>query len=186
MDRLAVMVDGHAGTGFQSDTREGTLLQHPAFASLDGSGANSLVNNYQIDSQSLDRLKRIGVYNYVDPVSRIKGGEDYAGEWIAAMAQVEITRRSIDFVERKEPANLWVLVQARASTVTAPVARMGDKMMREGLIALLTMLAMVALLWYIVVRRLRLSERMKRSVRSSQSEHSKSSGGSEITLELDR
>lgn len=184
MDRLAVMVDGHAGTGFQSDTREGTLLQHPAFANIEGTRLAAPKNSFQIESQTLDRLKREGVYNYVDPVSKVPGGEQYTGEWIAAMAQVEITRRSADFVERKEPANLWVLVQARAESVTAPVASMGDKMMREGMIALLTMLGMVSMLWLIVMRGMRLPDNFRSTVRNRNGSSDKSSSGNDVTLDL--
>ncbi len=187
IDRLAVMVDGHAGTGFQTETREGTILQHPAFAQFQEDQVSAPRIKYQIGDDMLSKLKSEGTHGYIDPVSLERGGEEYQGEWIAAMAQVEITRKSIDYVERKESANLWVLVQARAETVTAPVARMGDKMMREGLVALLAMLAMICCIWVFVVWIMRLPDSFRAVIRSRTGSNTEIGGtGNEVTLDVDR
>ncbi|XZE33473.1 protein kinase domain-containing protein [Pirellulaceae bacterium SH501] len=186
-DRLAVMVDGHAGTGFQKETREGTILQHPAFAEFAEEYANAPKIKYQIDDNMLTRLKGEGTYQYIDPVSIDDAGKEYSGQWIAAMAKVEISRKTIDSIERKEPANLWVLVQARADTVTAPVASMGQKMMREGVIALVTLLAVVCSLWVFVVWVMRLPDSFRAVVRSRNGSGTELTGSAnEATLDADR
>jgi hypothetical protein len=186
-DRLAVMVDGHAGTGFEKGTREGTLLQHPAFTQPSKEMFSSLTLRYQIEEEMLSKLKVEGTYKYIDPVSLDDAGQDYAGEWIAAMAKVEVLRKSIDSIERREPANLWVLVQARASTVTSPVESMGKKMMGEGFFALLTMLAMICSLWVFVVWVMRLPENFRSAVRSRTGSATELTGtASEATLDVDR
>ncbi len=186
-DRLAVMVDGHAGTMYQKETREGTILQHPAFSQLIKDGLPAVGNRFQIDSEMLETLKGEGTYQYEDPVAQEELGKTYAGKWIAAMAKVEVSRKSIDNVERKEPANLWVLVQARADTVTAPVASMGSKMMREGLIALLTLLAMVCSLWVFVVWVMRLPDSFRAVIRSRTGSGTEMTGAtSDATLDVDR
>ncbi|AMV32247.1 Serine/threonine-protein kinase PknB [Pirellula sp. SH-Sr6A] len=186
-DRLAVMVDGHAGTGFQKETREGTILQHPAFSQFAEEYANAPNIKYQIDDGMLSRLKGDGTYQYIDPVSIDDAGQEYAGQWIAAMAKVEISRKTVDSIERKEPANLWVLVQARADTVTSPVASMGEKMMREGFIALLTLLAMVCSLWMFVVWVMRLPDSFRAVIQSRNGGGTELTGAAnEVTLDADR
>ncbi|MCE3017087.1 MAG: protein kinase [Pirellula sp.] len=186
-DRLAVMVDGHAGTGFEKGTREGTLLQHNAFSLPSWENTSSHASRYQIDEELLTKLKGEGTYKYIDPVSLDDAGKAYAGEWIAAMAKVEVLRKSIDSLERREPANLWVLVQARAKTVTDPVENMGRKMMREGFFALLTMLAMICSLWVFVVWIMRLPESFRSAVRSRTGSATELTGtASDATLDVDR
>ena len=186
-DRLAVMVDGHAGTGFEKGTREGTLLQHPAFSQRSKEMSSSHELRYQIDEELLSKLKGEGTYKYIDPVSLDEAGQSFTGEWIAAMAKVEVLRKSKDSLERREPANLWVLVQARANTVTAPVESMGRKMMREGFFALLTMLAMICSLWVFVVWVMRLPESFRSAVRSRTGSGTELTGtASDATLDVDR
>ena len=185
---FAVIVDGHAGTGFEK-TREGTLLEHKVFSQPSWENNSSNASGYRIDEELLTELKveGKGIYNYIDPVSRYDAGKAYAGEWIAAMAKVEVSRKSIDSSERREPANLWVLVQARANTVTAPVEKMSDKMMKEGVFALLTMLAMICSLWVFVVWVMRLPESFRSAVRSRTGSATELTGTtSDATLDVDR
>ena len=184
-DQLAVMVDGHAGTGFERGTREGTLLQHPVFKE----NPSTVDFRYQIDEEMLSKLKGEGkgTYEYIDPVSSDVAGKDYAGKWIAAMSKVEVLRKSNDSLERREPANLWVLVQTRANTVTAPVENMGRKMIGEGFFALLTMLAMICSIWVFVVWVMRLPESFRSAVRSRTGSTTELTGSAnDATLDADR
>ncbi len=183
-DQFAVMVDGHAGTGFERGTREGTLLQHPVFKEF----PSSVDFRYQqIDEEMLSKLKGEGTYKYIDPVSSDVAGKDYAGKWIAAMSKVEVLRKSNDTLERREPANLWVLVQTRANTVTAPVENMGRKMIGEGFFALLTMLAMICSIWVFVVWVMRLPESFRSAVRSRTGSTTELTGSAnDATLDADR
>jgi hypothetical protein len=183
--QLAVIVDGHAGTEFEK-TQEGKLLQHKAFSQPSWKN-NSSHASPKIDEELLTELKGKGTYKYIDPVSRDDAGKAYAGEWIAAMAKVEVLRKSIDSSERREPANLWVLVQARANTVTAPVKNMSGQMMKEGVFALLSMLAMICSLWFFVVWVMRLPESFRSAVRSRSGSATELTGTtSDATLDVDR
>ncbi len=152
--RFAVLIDGHAGN------REGTLLQHPALESreVDAIGVKNLANstqsvNFQIDAEQLQRLKKGGLYDYQDPVAKAKMGQEFGGKWIAAMQRVAVPRISMEKpANDAEVTDLWVLVQERAEVVTEPVDLLGRKLLREGLIALLTLLTVVGTLWVFVLR----------------------------------
>ena len=176
-NRFAVLVDGHEGTREGVGIREGTLLQHPIFrkmvvasASLDEQGIQ-----YQIDDKMLKKLQDGGTLEYIDPVSIDPLGSEFAGKWIAAMQRVDISRRVSESRERKQSTDLWVLVQERADSITAPVASMVTRLIREGLIALLALLAVVSMLWVVVLWVMRLPDSFASVVRS------RSGGGTEMT-----
>ena len=188
-DQFAVMVDGHAGSFERGTREEGTLLQHPVFKD----NPSTVDFGHKIDEEMLSELKGDGelkgegTYKYIDPVSSDVAGKDYAGKWIAAMSKVEVLRKSNDSLERREPANLWVLVQTRANTVTAPVENMGRKMIGEGFFALLTMLAMICSIWVFVVWVMRLPESFRSAVRSRTGSTTELTGSAnDATLDADR
>jgi hypothetical protein len=182
-DQFAVMVDGHAGSFERGTHEEGKLLQHPVFKD----NPSTVDFGHKIDEEMLSELKGEGTYKYIDPVSSDVAGKDYAGKWIAAMSKVEVLRKSNDSPERREPANLWVLVQTRANTVTAPVENMGRKMIGEGLFALLTMLAMICSIWVFVVWVMRLPESFRSAVRSRTGSTTELTGAAnDATLDADR
>ena len=167
-NRFAVLVDGHAGA------RAGTLLQHPIFrkmamanASLDQQGIQ-----FQIVEDMFKALKDEGTKEYIDPVSKDPQGKEFGGKWIAAMQRVDISRR---VSESRERTDLWVLVQERANSITDPVASMVTRLVREGLIALLALLAVVSMLWVVVLWVMRLPDSFASAVRS------RSGGGTEMT-----
>jgi hypothetical protein len=177
------MVDGHAGSFERGTHEEGKLLQHPVFKD----NPSTVDFGHKIDEEMLSELKGEGTYKYIDPVSSDVTGKDYAGKWIAAMSKVEVLRKSNDSPERREPANLWVLVQTRANTVTAPVENMGRKMIGEGLFALLTMLAMICSIWVFVVWVMRLPESFRSAVRSRTGSTTELTGAAnDATLDADR
>ncbi len=167
-NRFAVLVDGHEGT------QEGTLLQHPIFRKLMGASAAVDVqgSQFQIDPEVLKTMKDGGTLDYVDPVSKEPRGHEFGGKWIAAMQRVDISRRVSESLERTD---LWVLVQERADSITAPVASMVTRLIREGLVALLALLAVVSMLWVVVLWVMRLPDSFASAVRS------RSGGGTEMT-----
>lgn len=174
-DRFAVLVDGHEGTSQGLSPREGTLLQHPVFSSMFAS--NEAIQVPRIDADMLEELKEKGTFQYVDPVSMVKhsSADAFAGKWIAAMARVDISRRISDSQERKQSTNLWVLVQERADSITRPVEAMSLQLFRLGMMAMLTLIAVISILWIVVLWVLRLPDSFVAAVRS------RAGGGTEIT-----
>ncbi len=154
--RFSVLVDGHEGA------REGTLVQHPALA------RKGSKEKYQINSEQLNELKKRGLLTYRDPVGESAGGEEFRGDWIAAMQRVDVTQQASQGPNAKRAAtDLWVLVQERAENVTNPVQSLGTKLFREGMTGLLTVVAVTALLWFVVLYVIRLPDNAFRSVKSS-------------------
>lgn len=183
--RFAVLVDGHVGD------REGTILQHPVLLQRpENKQAGDRPNlQFQIDTESLKQLKDIGMYDYIDPVSKSddKRAKEFEGEWIAAMVRVDVARRISGDIVKKQSTDLWVLVQERADSVTAPVQLMVIKLARLGLIALGTLLAVICALWYFVLKVMRLPDSFAAAARSrSPGTESLTGTGNEPTLDLDR
>jgi eukaryotic-like serine/threonine-protein kinase len=188
-ERFAVLVDGHEGTSQGIGVREGTILQHPVFNSpvMTGVAKDSESLRFQIDEEMLETLKEDGTYSYVDPVSKDPRGKAYAGEWIAAMVRIDISKRISDSQERKQSTNLWVLVQERANSITDPVEAMGSELNRVGLTALLTLIAVISLLWIVVFWVMRLPDSFAAAVRSRPVGNTEHSGlANEATLDADR
>jgi serine/threonine protein kinase len=184
---FAVLVDGHEGE------REGTILQHPFFASRVDTPLSALrapdtpdpsnlaASNFsagsqedqdqdaelkfQIDDAMLKKLKESGTYRYIDPISKHPSGKAYRGEWIAAMEKVEIARKGLDEFERKQSTSLMLLVQVPADSITVPIGMMGQKLAKLFLYALIALLLAIALLWWIVSRFLRSPDQLSQAVR---------------------
>lgn len=187
-DLFAILVDGHEGISKGTGVREGTILQHPAFSNVTlESASNESGFRYQIDEDMLERLKVEGTFQYVDPVSKDPRGEAYAGEWIAAMVRIDISKRVSDSFERKQSTNLWVLVQERADSITIPVENMGEKLMKVGFIALLSLIAVIGMLWIVVLWVMRLPDSFAAAARSRSTGLTELTGtANEATLDADR
>ncbi|MEQ1824415.1 MAG: protein kinase [Pirellula sp.] len=176
-DRFAVLVLGHGGASQELGTREGTILQHPVFnqsMAFNNSKSDPAVQ-FQIEESILKKLKKEGTFEYVDPVSKDSRGTAFAGKWIAAMVRVDISRRVSDSHERKQSTNLWVLVQERADAITSPVKAMGAKLFNQGIIALISLIAVISLLWIVVLWVMRLPDGLAAVGRS------RTGGGTELT-----
>ena len=187
-ERFAILVDGHEGTSKGLGVREGTILQHPAFSNvtLETSSGDSAFR-FQIEEEMLEKLKLDGTYQYVDPISNDPNGAAYAGEWIAAMVRIDISKRVSDSLERKQSTNLWVLVQERANSFTGPVEAMGSKLMRIGFVALLTLVAVISLLWVVVLWVMRLPDSFAAAVRSRASGNTEMTGtANEVAVDPER
>ncbi len=145
-NRLAVLVDGRAGR------QQGTLLQHPLLSDL-ASHASTMREATlvpPIDADQLSKLRSGGMINYRDPAAEHPDGELYAGEWIAAIQQVSLP--SLDQSHSGKGTDLWVLVQERASRAQDPVHQLGNRLQNESMIALVTVVLVICVLWYFVFR----------------------------------
>jgi len=177
---FAVLVDGHEGQ------REGTILQHPFFATWNGSedskSADGSELKFQIDEAMLKKLKEDGTYRYIDPVSKHPAGQAYQGQWIAAMEKVEIARKGSDEFERRQSTSLLLLVQVPADSITVPISHMGQKLAKLFLYAVVALLLGIAGLWLIVSRFLRTPDQLGQMVRPRVTTQTGGSSDADATL----
>jgi serine/threonine protein kinase len=148
--RFTILVDGRAGP------QQGTLLQHPLIQSMDRE-TMLRATIPQISRPQLERLQSsVGILDYQDPAVSLDGGDKYAGNWIAAMAQVQLPNaaraQSHAVAGERLKSDLWVLSQVRGSLVTQPVTELGSTLQRETYIELAALLTVVIVLWYFVFR----------------------------------
>lgn len=175
---FAVLVDGHEGD------REGTILQHPFFSETGTEAPQESNRRFQIDSSMLKRLKETGTYRYLDPIAKDPRGDRYAGDWIAAMEKVEVSRRSPDDFERRQSTSLLLLIQVPANSITGPVAVMSQKLSGLFLVALLALLTAIVALWLFVLRYLRLPDSFAEAARArSEATEARSGSGLEAVQE---
>jgi eukaryotic-like serine/threonine-protein kinase len=146
-NRLAVLVDGRPGN------LQGTLLQHPLLTALTSEPTATRQEALLplVDPRQLDQLLAGGgLRDYVDPASKHPQGGAYQGPWIAAVQQVALP--SIWQGQGGTGTDLWVLVQERASRAQEPVNQLGNRLQRESLLALGTVVLVICVLWYFVFR----------------------------------
>lgn len=146
LSRFAALFDGRGGN------QRGTLLQHPYLSKADRTKMKSM-RIPQIPRPVIDELTLGDLSNYRDPAAELEGGEPYQGRWIASIAQVEIPATGEPGVEDgREKSDLWILVQERHSSVSAPLQSLGSQLRTETLLQFVTLLMVVFLLWYFVFR----------------------------------
>jgi eukaryotic-like serine/threonine-protein kinase len=181
-DVIAVLVDGHDGD------REGTLLQHPLLQTLSHQSDPNVANEiFRIDPEQMKPLQEHGLFEYQDPVARHKLGKDFEGNWIATMRHVDISRRrnqSDDAMEQKALTNLYVLVQERSNTAVAPVSELVGKLSREGRFAFLSIIGLIAALWFFVFRVFRLPEPSSLASRIRTNTENASTAANEATIDI--
>lgn len=183
-NRLAVLVDGHKGA--KNSNSDGTILQHIGFPKISWNNAVQADKTFRIAPEALEDLKRGGTDRYIDPLSQHPDCTEFGGNWIAAMAPVEIPNKFKSGDKSSGSSNLWVLVQARADSVTAPVARMASHMISEGVVALLILVVLIFSLWAIVVWGLRLPENFRAAVRSQPLTSDRTNATEDVTIDANR
>jgi hypothetical protein len=145
-DRFAVLIDAREGSN------KGVILQHPHFDRLRREGTAlgdpQAAAKFRLTDEQLRAVRGDKRHRYSDPMGRSDGGELYAGDWIAAVERVRLPDAS------DHPQEMVVLVQQKAVDAIAPVKRLAQRLKREGLWALLGILGVVLVLWYIVMRML--------------------------------
>ena len=146
-NQIVVLVDARKG-----ETR-GTVLQHPLLESRDSSG-RKLAPVGKVTPELMSELFTGKDVDYQDPVSKATDGQDYAGDWIAAMQPVVLPQETTDgeSATNAAQADLLVLVQYRLSKALQPVQQMRSSLLWEGAVALLSILTILMTLWYFVRR----------------------------------
>ena len=138
-DHFAVLIDGRRGPN------HGVILQHPLYDQL-SKPQTSDAKRFRVPAEQLLQIRSEANYRYVDPVSTAAGGEAFLGDWIPATEWVRLPDGPGDKQE------MIVLVQERYSKAMGPVRSLGTKLKREGIWALVGVIAVVLVLWYVVVR----------------------------------
>jgi hypothetical protein len=148
MTQLAALVDSRPGA------RLGTILQHPLMdqrALGDGVKANETFP--PVTPDQLDSLLEQGMVDYADPLATVEGGEPFRGGWIATAQHVRLplsTNKGNGGA--LENSDLTVLVQYKLEQVLAPVGKLVEHLMFEGAVTVISILAVMMVLWYFVNR----------------------------------
>jgi hypothetical protein len=139
MDRFAVVVDGREGE------HRGVILEHPM---LDDVEAKFDYSQFKSDVELLRDQQQL-VYH--DPIAKAPMGKKYRGEWLAGTSPVVIVH---DSIWEKHDTGLIVVVQERRAAAVMPVGQLGQRLAREGLLALTFVVTVSGVLWYLVGRSL--------------------------------
>ncbi|MFM8406916.1 MAG: hypothetical protein ACKN94_06330, partial [Pirellulaceae bacterium] len=152
LDRFAVLLSALPGPN------QGMIVEHPYLRlATQGDLSTPEPRAPTIPPTLWKPLRSGGITTYVDPFASHQQGTPFQGRWIAAMEPVRVAiTTDPDRPESEFPVEaLWVLVQERADLVTNPVQRLGERLRFEGIVALLTFLAVLLTLWLAVFRMLR-------------------------------
>lgn len=152
LDRFAVLLSALPGPN------QGMIVEHPYLRTANqGDPPTPETRSPTIPPTLWKPLRSGGITQYVDPFASREDGTPFQGRWIAAMEPVRVAiTTDPDRPESEFPVEaLWVLVQERADLVTNPVQRLGERLRLEGIVALLSFLAVLLTLWLAVFRMLR-------------------------------
>ena len=141
-DLFAVLVDGRRGE------REGTILQHPRYSNLEGK-----IGEWRVTRAQLEQLERDYLYDYSDPLD-VLANEQESGPWVAGLAPVRLPTSDVSMTSKSSDnaTDLYVLVQKRKRPVTRAVREMGNQLRSTGAWAIVMVVCVTLVLWYIVVR----------------------------------
>jgi serine/threonine protein kinase len=139
--RLAALVDGRPGQ------HTGVILQHPLFAELDRQG-DRLPDSFREYRVSIDANGEMRSKHYRDPLANDPEGRSYRGQWIASAEPVVL-------IGETKPSGLVVLVQEDYQQVTGPVRQLGQRLLREGMLAFAVVVLVTGLVWLAVLRLMR-------------------------------
>ena len=152
-NQIAVLVDARDGPG------RGTILQHPLMDTRRVESQSSVGDVFQVPAQLMNTLSEGRDRDYRDPVSQADDGSAYAGDWLAAIQPVllPVDDRSNRSAQQ---ADLLVLVQYRLSKVFEPVDAMRTQLLRDGAIAILSILLVAYAMW-LFARRVDVDKRLR-------------------------
>ncbi|MDA7864628.1 protein kinase [bacterium] len=170
-DQVAVLLEAREGSA------QGTILQHPLMDTRRKAGVKSEGQRYQISPDLMQRLFTGSDIDYKDPLATAKDGSYYEGPWIAAVQPVTLPLDDTDPIDQRtqsrlpdppdpptdvpdgsvteideQATDLLVLVQYRLKKVNAPVVEMQNALLREGVAAIISILAVTLTLWFFVQR----------------------------------
>ncbi|QDV67460.1 Serine/threonine-protein kinase PknB [Rosistilla carotiformis] len=142
-DAIGVLVDARPGP------LRGTILQHPWMQKHRAEHEGHQSERFQVSDAILDELLAGGDINYLDPIATAHGGENFKGNWIAAVQPVHLPQSE----DGSGGETDWiVLVQFRLSKTIARVESLTNKLIAEGIIAALAILMVNGAMWYLVRR----------------------------------
>jgi eukaryotic-like serine/threonine-protein kinase len=146
---FAVLIDGRRAG------RAGMILQHPLFDDIRATRPR-LPESFTARRVDLDQFDDGGSINYLDPLGEDPLGSDYQRRWIAAMVPVLLEMHDAGL---ESPVvidtGLKVLVQEDYETAIAPVHSLGERLLREGLLALAIVILVILAMWGVVLRAMR-------------------------------
>lgn len=138
-DRFAVLIDQRDGPN------KGVILQHPMFDKIAQAGGER-ATPFRLADEQLQQIQSDSSYLYRDPLAKALDDEAVRGDWIPAVEWVRLPYGS------KEKEAMIVLIQERYSKAIEPVRSLGSNLKREGIWALVGVVAVVLVLWYVVIR----------------------------------
>ncbi len=153
VNQIAVLVDSRPGD------KRGTIIQHPLIdrPQISNSTDPDAIEPYFVNNntpavapETLDALLAGTDDDYTDPMGALKNGQQYRGPWIAAVQPVSLPQ--IERGDEQETTDLLVLVQYRWSEVIAPVGDLARKLIAYGAVAVVGILVVIFLMWYLVRR----------------------------------
>ncbi|QDS87211.1 Serine/threonine-protein kinase PknB [Rosistilla ulvae] len=140
-DVIGVLVDARPGP------LRGTILQHPWMQNHQSQHQGHQDERFQVGNAVLDELLVGGDINYHDPIAAAHGGQDFKGNWIAAVQPVQLPKSGDGSAGQTD----WmVLVQFRLSKTIARVESLTNKLIVEGVIAAVAILLVNGAMWYLV------------------------------------
>lgn len=137
-DRFAVLIDQREGPN------KGVILQHPLLDRLPK--ADGPTTPIRIGEKQLEQIQHDDKYRYRDPLAEAVGDDAVRGDWIPAVEWVRLPEGSV------QRDAMMVLIQERYSKATEPVRQLGSRLKREATWALVGVIAVVLVLWFVVIR----------------------------------
>ncbi|WP_425614184.1 serine/threonine protein kinase [Anatilimnocola sp. NA78] len=165
VDHFPVLVDGRQGES------AGTILHHPLYDLLRNEKQRlpadifeKRVSSEIMQGEALPGTER-GTYH--DPLGDHPLGKErgFDRPWIGVAAHVKLPDAS------QADSGLVVLMQEDYRFVVAPVAQLGNRLLREGMIALASVVLLSVALWWFVIR---LFREPRPTIRSSSSSSTQS------------
>jgi len=148
-ERHTVLVGGRA--------KLGVILQHPLFDKV----SKEQLREFSDGQYHVSLDKGFGIQGnggthttYRDPLGDAPGGEEFDRQWIAATVPVSIDRgrRGANGNGHNIDTGLIVLVQEDYDAAIEPIHKLGERLVREGVIALTIVIVVIFSLWFFVVR----------------------------------
>jgi len=144
---FAVLIDGRPGI------EQGTILNHPAFNSGLSQKMGGHEKHFRIKPEQLKNLQLETYQLYQDPIAETPHGKDYRGDWIAAIEPVRLPGSPIDSEATTNPlSELMIVVQENDRVTTEPLLKLGNELLKEGILAICVLSLITGGLWFFVVR----------------------------------
>ncbi len=150
--QYAALIDGRPGEN------TGAILEHPFF------------HQNEINPKTIPRVPDIeeiaSTRRFLDPISLLAEGQNYAREWIAALHAVEFDSDESSKAEKND--SLYVLVAEDSKAVFEPVTNLGNQLFWLAIYASAFFVVVALTMWLMVLRMFKESgNRLARSFAST-------------------